>query len=617
MTLATPGNAGSLGANKDLVIDTSAPTVTSVSSPKTNGSYTVGESITIEVTFSQAVNVVGTPQLTLETGSPDRTVNYTSGSGTSTLSFGYTVQAGDTASDLDYTGTSALALNGGTIKDAATNNTVLTLPTPGNAGSLGANKNLVIDTSAPDTQIDSGPTGPTNDSTPTFGFSSPDGGTAFQCRVDADPFVSCTTPHTTASLGPGAHTFEVKATDAAGNTDASVASRGFTVDTTAPDTQIDSGPTGPTNDSTPTFGFSSPDGGTTFQCRVDSDPFAACTSTHTTTALADGAHTFEVRATDPAGNTDASAASRSFTVDATGPQTTIDSGPSGAIGDPTPTFTFSASEAGSSFQCRIDSEPFAGCASPFTTGGLADGAHTLEVKATDAVGNTDATPASRGFTVDTAGPQTTIDSGPGEGATINDPTPTFGFSSSEAGSTFECRVDAAAFGTCTGPGESHTTGSLPDGSHTFEVRATDGAANADPTPATRAFTVQTTAPPDTKAPGLVLGGSTNQKFDGTIEVEAQCDENCLITAGGTVTVKQPSRRPIARAKSKTYNLQALTANQTAGQNGTLGLALSSKDAKKVKKALKQRGKVTAAIAVSAADGAGNKTSATRAVKLKK
>ena len=77
-----------------------------------------------------------------------RTATYLSGSGTGTLTFGYTVSVGQNSADLDYTSTSALTLNGATIKDAANNAAVLTLPAPGAAGSLGANKNIVIDTTA-------------------------------------------------------------------------------------------------------------------------------------------------------------------------------------------------------------------------------------------------------------------------------------------------------------------------------------------------------------------------------------------------------------------------------------------------------------------------------------
>src|SRR5205085_990501 len=91
LTLASPGAAGSLGANKNLVVDTTAPTVRGVTSSTANGSYKAGASISVQVNLSEAVTVTGTPQLTLETGTTDEVVNYASGSGSSTLTFTYTV----------------------------------------------------------------------------------------------------------------------------------------------------------------------------------------------------------------------------------------------------------------------------------------------------------------------------------------------------------------------------------------------------------------------------------------------------------------------------------------------------------------------------------------------
>jgi hypothetical protein len=168
-----------------------------------------------------------------------------------------------------------------------------------------------------------------------------------------------------------------------------------------PNTTINTGPAGTIKDSTPTFAFSSSEAGSDFRCRVDAGPYAACSSPHTTAPLADGSHVFRVRAIDPAGNTDPSPSSRSFTVDATPPQTTINSGPSGTTNDPTPTFAFS-SEPGASFQCKLDSGPYAACSSPRTLGHLGDGSHTFRVRAKDAVGNLDPTAATRAFTVRTA-----------------------------------------------------------------------------------------------------------------------------------------------------------------------------------------------------------------------
>ena len=75
----------------------------------------------------------------------DAVVNYTSGTGTNTLTFNYTVVSGHTSSDLAYVATSSLALNSGTMKDGVGNDATLTLASPGATNSLGANKALVID----------------------------------------------------------------------------------------------------------------------------------------------------------------------------------------------------------------------------------------------------------------------------------------------------------------------------------------------------------------------------------------------------------------------------------------------------------------------------------------
>src|SRR5215203_1511025 len=92
--------------------------------------------------------------------------------------------------------------------------------------------------------------------------------------------------------------------------------------------------------------------------------------------------------------------------DTTAPETTIDSGPSGTVSSASASFGFSSSEAGSTFQCSLDGAAFASCASPKDYTGLSEGSHTFEVKATDAAGNTDTTPASRSWTVNTTAPLT-------------------------------------------------------------------------------------------------------------------------------------------------------------------------------------------------------------------
>ena len=124
----------------------SITTVTNVTSTTPNGTYGLNAVILINVTFSGTETVTGTPQLALNSGG---TANYSSGSGTNTLTFTYNVGAGENSSHLDYTSTTALTLNGGTIKGPGGLPATLTLPAPGMPGSLGANTSTVIDTVAP------------------------------------------------------------------------------------------------------------------------------------------------------------------------------------------------------------------------------------------------------------------------------------------------------------------------------------------------------------------------------------------------------------------------------------------------------------------------------------
>lgn len=119
--------------------DTTAPTITSISSDKANGTYGIGEVIDIDVTFSEAVtSTEGNVTVTLETGTTDRTCTFTVSNST-TGTCNYTVQAGDTSADLTVSSFE------GTIEDQSENEmTSYTIGT-----NLAANKALVIETTPP------------------------------------------------------------------------------------------------------------------------------------------------------------------------------------------------------------------------------------------------------------------------------------------------------------------------------------------------------------------------------------------------------------------------------------------------------------------------------------
>ncbi len=159
----------------------------------------------------------------------------------------------------------------------------------------------------------------------------------------------------------------------AGNTDATPASYGWTIDTVAPDTSITDAPADPSGSTSASFSFTSTEVGSTFACQLDGGGFSACTSPKAYSGLADGPHTFEVRATDIAGNPDPSPASHTWTIDTAGPDTTITAAPANPSGSADASFEFSSTEVGSTFECQLDAEGYGACTSPQDYTGLVDG----------------------------------------------------------------------------------------------------------------------------------------------------------------------------------------------------------------------------------------------------
>ena len=137
----TRSGSWDLGASEaDVVV----PTVVEVTSSNSDGNYIVDQIINVQVVFSENVFVTGTPKVKLQVTSEIQYAMYESGSGTETLDFSYTVQANDYSVDLDYADNSSLMLNSGTIKDIADNDATLTLSEPGESGSLGYDKDIIL-----------------------------------------------------------------------------------------------------------------------------------------------------------------------------------------------------------------------------------------------------------------------------------------------------------------------------------------------------------------------------------------------------------------------------------------------------------------------------------------
>ncbi len=174
-----------------------------------------------------------------------------------------------------------------------------------------------------------------------------------------------------------------------------------------PETTITAAPPPFTNSNDPSFEFSSDVFTATFECRLDAGAWGVCSSPKSYTDLADGQHTFEVRAVSPPANPDATPAAHTWTIDTIAPTTTITAAPSNRADNPDATFAFTGDDGNgsgvASYECRLDGGAWAACVSPQSYTGLADGEHTFEVRATDNAGNTGPA-ANHTWTIDTAVP---------------------------------------------------------------------------------------------------------------------------------------------------------------------------------------------------------------------
>lgn len=291
---------------------------------------------------------------------------------------------------------------------------------------------------APETTITNGPPGVVASTAASFSFSGSADVVGYRCTLDGVT-TSCQSPKSYAGLSQGSHTFAVRALDDAGNLDASPETRTWTVDTVAPETAITDGPSeGVTSASrSATFAFSSADADVAgFSCRLDAQPIdTTCQSPMTYDGLGEGSHTFRVWARDAVGNADTSPEVRTWTVDTVAPETTITSGPAAGSTSPSQaaTFEFGSSEVGS-YECRLDAAAWTACTSPQALAGLSEGEHTFAVRARDAVGNVDGTPASRAWVVDVA------DAPPPPPTTEPGPAPTVPLATMRVRSTFRHKV---------------------------------------------------------------------------------------------------------------------------------------------------------------------------------
>ncbi len=397
----------------------------------------------------------------------------------------------------------------------------------------------VVDRTLPDTLILSGPSDPSQSGTARFLFGAtvPDAD-HWMCALDpagtprASDYRRCEASWQVDGLADGAHTLWVYVVDAKGVSDPVPARWTWTIDRSAPETAITSGPAAESGDAVASFTFESPGdpGITRFECRLDDGAWLACDGGELVLAdLADGEHVMSVRAVNDAGVVDPTPATWVWEVDTSPPDTTIPVHPEVLSQRASATFGLASDESPVSFECALDPLLADGAQAPAEgdwqdcdptvvfAGPLAEGAHVFWARAVDESGRVDATPARFDWVIDTRPPDTVIDDGPaallGSGQDA-----VFAYADPDDGDhdRFECRIDGGAgsppaagdgWVRCDGGALTLAAQTMAVGAHTLEVRTCVADAppdlRCDPSPAMWRWSVTVSpCPLDEEAPAL-------------------------------------------------------------------------------------------------------------------
>ena len=329
----TAGNGGPAATTANYEVETLVPTVSSVAITSATGIQNnllnTGDVISFTSTFSENVLVTGFPKITLVVGSTDRSATYTSGSGSTALVFQYTILAGETDTDGISIGANVLALNSGTLRDAAGNNATLT------HSSLSANTSYKVDTTAPTatwsaatdnvgTVTGALTSGDTTDDTALILSGTNEAGSSVKIYNSTTELGNATVSGTswsyTATIVDGTtYQLNVKETDLAGNTSVATSNFAVTGDTTAPTANLSAATdnvgnitgtltTGDTTDDTALVLSGTNESGSSVKVyngttELDNATVSGTSWSYTATLVDGTTYQFNVKETDLAGNT--------------------------------------------------------------------------------------------------------------------------------------------------------------------------------------------------------------------------------------------------------------------------------------------------------------------------
>ncbi|MDX6218378.1 MAG: large repetitive protein, partial [Frankiales bacterium] len=537
---------------------------------------------TVEVTAADSAHntTVSTWPYTLDTTAPaSPVVSAPTGSGNAAApSWTFPVQPGSTAQCRLVQGLAMSAwsdCSGGTftvsnLADGTYTVDVLVADLAGNQAAIASSPPYTSDRTAPAAPAVAGPTGPGNDTAPTWTWTGEAGATA-TCRLDragvvGSPVACNSGTFQPALSGDTSYVVVVQLTDAAGNPGPATSTSPYLLDTVAPAAPTLAAPASPSQSTTPSWGVSAPEG--TVECQLASggallvDWVACGTRFSTVLTGADGSYTLSARAVDVAGNVSAVTVS-GYVLDRTPPGPAVLVAPGSPATGRTPTWTVTGSEPGLSASCSV-----VGPQGPVTTGtsctaptsgsafsadltGLPDGTYTLTVQSFDAAGNA-SVPVTADYVLDSTAPHAVVVTGPITPSSAR--TATWSLVG-DSDSVLECRLQGPTgatppFATC--PGTAQGAGSFTanlataaDGTYVLTVRSRDAADNVGPETSSD-YVLDTLAPAAPTAPHTSVSSPSRitqitWTFSGDADTTALCT---LTTAAAVVEVEHPCSSPV-------------------------------------------------------------------------
>jgi len=359
-----------------------------------------------------------------------------------------------------------------------------------------------IDKTPPKTKLLVFPKKFSNKKNSVFEFESTEKNVSFECKIDFQKWKICKNK-ISLFLTDGQHIFKVKSRDNAGNIERKFIKYVWNIDSKSPIVKFDKKNNNLINKSFNRFYFFANESAL-FKCKLDKNNWKKCKTGVKISNLADGNHSFFVKATDKSNN-DSKIAEFRFTVDKTAPKIDFDRTPKVLTNKKRAEFVLKTSE-----ECLFVSQIDRGIkrkGKKISLSNLGNGKHIFVSFCVDKAGNK-SNILRFIWKVDTIVPKTTILRHPKEVTSLT--TAIFSFKSSEKNASFNCKVDNEEWKTCSNP---FKISSLVDGNHSFFVKSKDKAGNVEKKAVEFKWKVDTVAPTTTllKYPELITNNK-NAKF---------------------------------------------------------------------------------------------------------